>query len=226
MHQTASQPSPRGRRAAVFAVALLIGSAGSARAQEPATATAEPPPPVAVPAGDAPEAVVRVEGVAENRFNPTHGTVFFTLSGTDFPAKAQDVTVLINETPLPASRVSISRRIVSASYVMPPGLNDVVLRALDPLGRLISADTLLWAGDRLLVIDVVDAVGMPVEGASVTARLANQRSVQATVEAQDGVAQFVNLPVESIAVEAAHPDGRSGSLAVPPEEQRAVLVLR
>jgi hypothetical protein len=76
------------------------------------------------------------------------------------------------------------------------------------------------------VIDVVDAVGMPVEGASVTARLANQRSVQATVEAQDGVAQFVNLPVESIAVEAAHPDGRSGSLAVPPEEQRAVLVLR
>jgi hypothetical protein len=167
-----------------------------------------------------------VEGVAENRFNPTHGTVFFTLSGTDFPAKAQDVTVLVNETPLPASRVSISRRIVSASFAMPPGLNEVVLRALDPLGRLISADTLLWAGDRLLVIDVVDAVGMPVEGASVTARLANQRSVQATVEAQDGVAQFVNLPVESIAVEAAHPDGRSGSLAVPPEEQRAVLVLR
>lgn len=230
MHQPASRPPLRSRSGAALAVILVLGGPGVAGGQTPAeTPASDSPPPAAdlpAPAVEPSEAVVRIEGVAETRFNPTHGTIFFTLSGTDFPVKAEDIAVLINDAPVPAARVSISRRIVSASYVMPPGLNEVVLRAWDPLGRLISADALLWAGDRLLVIDVVDVAGLPVEGADVTARLANQRSVQATVGAPGGVAQFVNLPPESIAVEASHPDGRSGSLAVPPDQPRAVLTLR
>jgi hypothetical protein len=227
VHPPASRPSYRSHPGAVLATLLVLGGMGVARGQAPAS-TPSPPADAGptVPAIEPSEAVVRIEGVAENRFNPTHGTMFFKLSGADFPVKAEDVAVLINEAPVPASRVAISRRIVSASYVMPPGLNDIVLRAWDPLGRLISADALLWAGDRLLVIDVVDVAGLPVEGAEVTARLANQRSVQDTVRAAGGVAQFVNLPSESIAVEASHPDGRSGSLAVPPDQQRAVLTLR
>lgn len=172
------------------------------------------------------EAEIRIEGLAENRFNPTHGTVFFVLSGADFPAEVSDVAVLVNDAQVPAPRVSLSRRIVSAGYVMPQGLNEVILRAWDQQGRLMSADTLVWAGDRLLVIDVVDDTGQPLEGAAVTAQLANQRSVQVTVQAHGGVAQFVNLPGESIALAASFPDGRSGILTVGPDEQRAILVLR
>ena len=134
--------------------------------------------------------------------------------------------MLVNEAQIPSPRVSLSRRIVSASYVMPQGLNEVILRAWDQEGRLMSADTLVWAGDRQLVIDVVDGVGQPLEGAAVTVQLANQRSVQVTAQAQGGVAQFVNLPQESIAVAGQHPDSRRGELTVGPEEQRAILVLR
>lgn len=221
MHDPACFPlSAACRRLALWGL-LVAGCAGLARAQTPPPADPQP-----LPGIEASEAVVRVEGVAENRFNPTHGTVFFVIENGDFPARLDDLTVLVNEAPVPASRLSVSRRIVSASYVLPPGLNEIVLRARDPLGRLQSADTLVWAGDGLLVVDVVDVAGVPVEGATVTARLANQRSVQATVDAPGGVAQFVNLPPESLAVEAAHPDGRSGSLAVPPGQQRALLVLR
>ena len=190
---------------------------------------AVPPEQATEPAPDAivdSEAVIRVEGIAENRFNPTHGTVFFVLRGADFPTEIRDVAVLVNEAQVPSPQVSLSRRIVSAGIVMTPGLNEIILRSWDAEGRLMSADALVWAGDRLLVIDVVDLDGQPVDGAVATAQLANQRSVQSTVEAMDGVAQFVNLPVESIAVEARHPDGRSGSLAVPPDVQRAILTLR
>lgn len=226
---------PRRRRlAAAIQVAGLLALNAVAVAQT--TPEAAPPPAddaaaaptdaaAAPPIVDA-EAVIRIEGVAENRFNPTHGTVFFVLSGADFPTEAGDVAVLLNEAQLPSPDVSLSRRIVAASYVMPRGLNELILRSWDAEGRLMSADALVWAGDRLLVIDVVDLAGQPVEGATVTAQLANQRSVQATVDAPGGVAQFVNLPDESIAVEARHPDGRSGAVAVPPEVQRAILTLR
>jgi hypothetical protein len=206
----------------------MLALSGAAVAQTPAAdEAAQPPAPDAAvaPIVDS-DAVIRVEGIAETRFNPTHGTAFFLLTGADFPTGAGDVAVLVNENQLPGSRVSLSRRIVTASYVMPPGLNEVILRAWDAEGRLMSADTLVWAGDRLLVIDVVDVVGQPVEGASVTVQLANQRSVQSTVDAPGGVAQFVNLPPESLAVEASHPDGRSGSITVDPDVQRAILTLR
>ena len=197
----------------------IVPPADEDTAVAPADATT--PPPIV----DA-EAVISIEGVAENRFNPTHGTVFFVLNGADFPTESGDVAVLLNDSQLPSPDVSLSRRIVAASYVMPTGLNELILRSWDAEGRLMSADALVWAGDRLLVIDVVDLAGQPVEGATVTAQLANQRSVQATVDAPGGVAQFVNLPDESIAVEARHPDGRSGAVAVPPEVQRAILTLR
>ena len=77
----------------------------------------------------------RVEGIAETRFNPTHGTAFFLLTGADFPTGAGDVAVLVNENQLPGSRVSLSRRIVTASYVMPPGLNEVILRTLSVINH-------------------------------------------------------------------------------------------
>ena len=183
--------------------------------------------PAADPAAILPsDAVIEIQGLDEGRFNPTHGTVFFVLNGADFPAEAQDVAVLVNDAQIPAPRIAISRRIVSASYVMPAGLNEIILRAWDAAGQLMSADTLVWAGDRVAYIDVVDITGQPISGAVVTAQLANQRAVQASVDTPGGVARIVNLPPENIAIEARHPDGRTGSVVLAPDQDRVVLVLR
>jgi len=207
-------------------MAWLVSGAGLAQTApepQPVQATnAEADAAAIVPS----DAVIEIQGLDEGRFNPTHGTVFFTLNGADFPAEPQDVAVLVNDAQIPSPRIAISRRIVSASYVMPPGLNEIILRAWDAAGQLMSADTLVWAGDRVAYIDVVDITGRPISGALVTAQLANQRAVQATVDAPGGVARIVNLPPESIAIEARHPDGRSGNVVLAPEAQRVVLVLR
>ncbi|MGI9265342.1 MAG: hypothetical protein ACR2QU_10450, partial [Gammaproteobacteria bacterium] len=58
---------------------------------------------------------VSVTGISETRFNPTHGTVFFTVSGASFPTDARDVAVLINEDQLLPSALSLSRRIIAAN---------------------------------------------------------------------------------------------------------------
>ena len=169
---------------------------------------------------------VSVSGISETRFNPTHGTVFFTLSGASFPTEARDVAVLINEEQLPPAALSLSRRIIAASFAMPRGMNEVVLRAWDIQGRMMTADTIVWAGNLTILVDVVDMLGEPANGAVVTARLANQRSVQATMEAPGGTAEFVNLPDESIVIEATDGDGRSASVTLRASERRALLTLR
>jgi hypothetical protein len=169
---------------------------------------------------------VVVSGIAETRFNPTHGTVFFTVSGASFPIEARDVAVLINEDQLPPATLSLSRRIIAASFAMPQGMNEVVLRAWDNQGRMMTADTIVWAGDLTILVDVVDMLGEPVDGAVITARLANQRSVHATMTAHGGSAEFVNLPDESIVIEATDADGRSATVTLPASERRALLTLR
>jgi hypothetical protein len=169
---------------------------------------------------------VAVSGISETRFNPTHGTMFFTVSGASFPSETSDVAVLINETQLLPSSLSLSRRIIAASYVMPQGMNEVVLRSWDNVGRLTTADLIVWAGNLTILVDVVDMLGEPVAGVSVTAKLANQRSVQETLEAHQGTVEFVNLPNENIVLEAGHPDGRSATLTIPASDRRALLTLR
>lgn len=215
---------------ALFPLAWLVSVAGLAQTApepQPVPATAQVANPDADPASIVPsDAVIEIQGLDEGRFNPTHGTVFFELKGADFPTAAQDVAVLVNDAQIPSPRIAISRRIVSASYVMPAGLNEIILRAWDAAGQLMSADTLVWAGDRVAYIDVVDITGQPISGAVVTAQLANQRAVQASVDTPGGVARIVNLPPESIAIEARHPDGRSGSVVLAPDQDRVVLVLR
>jgi hypothetical protein len=169
---------------------------------------------------------VVVSGISETRFNPTHGTVFFTVSGASFPTDVRDVAVLINDDQMLPATLSLSRRIIAASFAMPQGMNEVVLRAWDSQGRMMTADTIVWAGDLTILVDVVDMLGEPVDGAIVTARMANQRSVKATMVAPGGTTEFVNLPDENIVLDATHADGRSATLTLRASERRALLTLR
>ncbi len=169
---------------------------------------------------------VAVSGVSPERFNPTNGTAFFRAAGAFFPSDPRDVAVLIGDRQLPAGNLSVTRRIVAASYVMPPGPNTMTLRAWDDAGQVLARETQLWVGNLTLEVAVVDSLGNAVGEGELKARLAAAPAVGATVAVQEGRAEVVNLPDEDILLEASHPDGRRGTATARASERRSTVVLR
>jgi hypothetical protein len=193
--------------------AILLLLAGTAAAQE-----------AAVPAPSPGEVVI--SGISPSRFNPTHGTVFFTLNGAYFPADPRDVAVIIGDRQLPVSNLSVTRRIVSAAYVMDSGMNEVTLRAWDASGQVLTFRVTVWSGDLNLAVDVTDELGRPVERGRLVASLAGEPSVHSTLPIRNGRAEVVNLPDVDIRLEASRPSGRETVAVVPARDRRASLVLR
>ena len=144
---------------AIAILALL--AAGSAFGQE-GTATLPSP-------GE-----IRVSGISPARFNPTHGTVFFSVHGAYFPSDPRDVAVIVDDRQLPAGRVTVTRRIVAAAYIMGPGRGTVTLRAWDGAGQVLTASETVWSGDLTLAVEVTDALGGPVDQAELVASLVRQ----------------------------------------------------
>jgi len=169
---------------------------------------------------------VSVSGISPTRFNPTHGTMFFTLNGAYFPADARDVAVIIGDRQLPVGSLSVSRRIVSASYIMDPGANTITLRAWDAAGQVLTSQVTVWSGDLTLVVDVTDSLGRPVERGQLVASLARDRSVTTTAPIRAGRAEVVNLPDADIRIEAIQPSGLEATAVVPARGRRASLILR
>lgn len=169
---------------------------------------------------------VAISGISPFRFNPTHGTVFFTLKGAYFPADPRDVAVIIDERQLPVSNLSVTRRIVAAGYVMEPGMNDVTLRAWDASGQVLTSQVTVWSGDLTLAVDVTDAAGRPLEQGMLVASLPGQPSIQETVPIRNGRADVVNLPDADIRLEISQPSGAEIAAVVPARDRRASLVLR
>ena len=197
--------------AGISLLCLLI--AAVADAQE--TATAQPSP-----------GRVALSGISPARFNPTHGTVFFTVSGAYFPADPRDVAVIIDDRQLPVSDLSVSRRIVSASYVAAPGANTVTLRAWHASGQVLTSTETVWTGDLTLDIDVTDALGRPLDSGEVVASLSRDPSVSSTVQIREGRAEVVNLPDADIRIEAKHPSGLEAVAVVAARDRWASLSLR
>jgi hypothetical protein len=192
-------------------LSLLAGATGSA--QETPVSTPSP-------------GAVSISGVSPERFNPTHGTAFFRVSGAFFPADPRDVAVIIDDRQLPAGRLAVSRRVVAASYVMSPGRNSMTLRAWDAAGQVLTAQTQVWAGDLTLEVEIADGLGNLMDGVEVTASLSAAPSVRSTVSVTGGRVEFVNLPDAEILLEARHPTGLHASAIVRASERRTGLVLR
>lgn len=193
--------------------AMLLLLTGAVAAQEQAESSPSP-------------GQVVVTGISPDRFNPTHGTVFFTLSGAFFPADPRDVAVIIGDRQLPVSSLSVTRRIVSAGYVMDSGVNEVTLRAWDASGQVLTSGITVWSGDLTLAVDVTDALGAPVERGRLVASLAGQPSVRSTVSIRNGHAEVVNLPDADIRLEVSQPSGSEIVAVVPARDRRARLILR
>ncbi len=204
--------SPKAAAMMLAAVAVMIAGSVSIAQEAPVQAPSQ---------GE-----VIVSGVSPERFNPTYGTAFFRASGASFPGDPRDVAVLIGDRQLPAGSLSVTRRIVAASYVMPPGPNTMTLRAWDDAGQVLTRETRLWAGNLTLEVAVVDSLGNPVGQGELKARLATAPAVGATVAVREGRAEVVNLPDEDILLEASHPDGRRGTATARASERRTTVVLR
>ncbi len=195
---------------------LAILGAGAADCQELQTPGTAPPSP----------GTVEVLGVAEDRFNPTHGTVFFQLADAFFPADPRDVAVIVNDRQLPPGDISVSRRIVSASYVVPDGANEIVLRAWDAMGQVLTASTRFWAGNLTVVAHLTDFSGALLDGVEVVAVLEADETVRSASQSREGVAEFANVPASGVVLTARHPTGLQGEARLGPGERRARLVLR
>ena len=182
----------------------------------------EPEAPVSAPTAGS----VTVTGISPDRFNPTHGTVFLELSGAYFSADPRDLAIFVNESQLPISDLVVTRRIVAASYVMEVGVNTLSFRAWDAAGKTLNGEIRVWAGDLDISARLTDTLNQPLEGASITATLADEPGVRATAIAADGSALIPNLPDERIKLQAQHPSGLSASMTVPALQRRVTLVLR
>lgn len=169
---------------------------------------------------------ISVSGIAPTRFNPTHGTVFFSVRGAFFPSDSRDVAVIIDDRQLPGDRVTVTRRIVSASYIMGPGRSTVTLRAWDVAGQVLTASETVWSGDLTLAVEISDGLGAPVKDAELVASLAREPAVRTVVPVRNGRAEVVNLPDADIRLEVSGPSGRSAVAVVPARDRRVSLALR
>ena len=199
--------------AIAFAGIAISGIAGS---QEPAEVPTSVPSP----------GTIEIRGVAEERLNPTHGTVFFQVSNAFFPADVRDIAVIVNGRQLPAADLAVSRRIVAARYVIPEGENEIVLRAWDAAGQVLSATTHIWAGDLTIHARVTDFDDRALDDAEVVATLANAPSIRTVARSREGIVEFVNVPSSEVLLTASHPSGLEGETTLAAGQRRALLVLR
>ena len=169
---------------------------------------------------------IAISGISPDRFNPSHGTVFFEISGAYFSADPRDVAIYINDRQLPLADVLVSPRIVAASYVMDPGANTVSIRAWDAAGATLNSEVRVWAGNLDITATLTDVLDQPLDDGTVVATLEGEPNVMATTAVRDGSAVISNLPDARIILEASHPSGLSARETVSVAQRRAQLVLR
>jgi hypothetical protein len=205
-----------------FWLSLVLGG-GGALAQEPPPAGG-PAEPAADPLlqqtqvqqVDAPPPLsVTIAGVAETRFNPTYGSVFFVVSGGDLADAGRDARITADGRVLPSTRTSVSPRIVAGRYRLAPGPRQLTMTGWDSSGRPLEAEARIWTGELPLLVVVTDFAGRPVRQARATVSLDSQRRVVEERRVRDGVARFENLPDERVLVEVSAADGTRESRVVP-----------
>jgi CARDB len=182
-----------------------------APAADPPAATPEPPTdPAQWSDGDSP-GTVTVEGVSATTFNPLASQVRFVLTGAQFDADSDYVDVSLNGTDVAAAKVMVDPGQIAFTGPLAVGRNAVKLFALDQEGLVVESEIVVWAGDRTLHVNAVDAEADPVPGAEVTLTLGDDNTVSAEATANaSGGADFENLPDRTVLMHGTGPGDLSG----------------
>ncbi len=166
-----------------------------------------------------PSLSIAVDGVSETRFNPTYGTVFFTVSGGDLADAGRDARITADDRPLAPTRTSYSNRIVAGTYQFSPGPHRLALSGWDALGQPIATEARIWTGELPLLVRVTDLRGEPITGATVVVSLVQQERVRASQASREGIARFENLPDERLRVEVNTIEGDADTRIVPARQR-------
>ncbi len=158
-------------------------------------------------------AVVSLSGVSEKNFNPSSSTVQLGISGGTFNTDPSGVKIFLNGIQMPTSGIQITPTVISFSAQLFNGINQLSFFGFDAEGRIVHKAATLWAGSFSLFVSIKDENNQPFNGASVTARLGDDKEVKTTATSVNGVVSFKNLPDRTIILEASASGNRIASTA-------------
>lgn len=181
---------------------------------------------VATLTASAGDATLHIAGIDEQGFNPRRVQFSARLDGARIDGADDAVSLLINGEPIDSDRLTVRDRTLTVDAEFDDGVNDVLVLARTRAGDMLRADALVWAGDNVLVVDVVDEDTHPVDRAEVKVSLASNTTTSVSAATSSGTARFEHLPSARLFVQAVTPDGRRASSATPGDAGSLLLVLR
>lgn len=146
-------------------------------------------------------AVITVQGVAADTFNPTNATITLNVKGAELSGEAGAAAIMLNGLSLTPSQFTVTPHSVQLSPIFSEGLNTLKLLAEDTQGLPVEFEYGFWAGNHSLTVNMTDATAQSIAGANVSVRLAESVEVAAQVTNQGGTVTFNNLPDRTIVVE-------------------------
>jgi hypothetical protein len=156
---------------------------------------------------------------------PLGSPVRFELTGATLSTDPTDVRVFRNGVDLPASRVQLDGNAIVLNGALGEGRNHFVVLGADSEGKALSAEVTLWAGGYTLYVSVRDEQGQPADGALVSLRLGDDKSVGAESTSSGGLAIFSNLPNWTVLLEARASGNRFATVATYGAASSALLRL-
>lgn len=165
-----------------------------------------PPPPDGPPDYDGEGtsfARMTVEGITAETFNPLTATLTLHLECATFTTEQERLHVMLNQQEILSDTVTVTTDTLTIQGQWVEGWNDLHIHTEDNRGRAIGEDFGFWAGPQTLTVTVEDNAGVPVAGATVTAALGDDQTIQVVgTSSAAGTVTFPNLPDRTIILEA------------------------
>ena len=149
--------------------------------------------------------MVQIEGLPSEAFGLVGGSsdtfisrngLRWFLEGAEFSKRRQEEYVLtINGKLIPTDNLVIEEHLLTANITLDDGRNDVSLEAVDMKGRSLYYKAVLWAGDNIVTVSLVNSDGTPFTTQTEIIILeADFRTVTTRMVTLNGIGKFVNIP--------------------------------
>ncbi len=158
-------------------------------------------------------AVISLSGVSEKEFNPSSSNIGLGISGGTFNTDPTTVDVFLNGVQVSESSLQITPTLITFPAELFDDKTELSFFGFDAEGRIVHKAATLWAGSFSLTVSIKDENNLPANGALVTARLGDDKEVNATETSVNGSVLFENLPNRTIILEASASGNRIASVA-------------
>jgi hypothetical protein len=146
------------------------------------------------------------------QIQPFDANVVFEIVGAELSANADDVVYFRNGEPVLGGSATLDGDRLTLAGALNPGRNDLLVFARDDQGLVLASEATFWVGAAPLEVTVVDAGGVPVNDAVVTATLVDDQTMVFVQDAPLGTTIF-DVPPVTVVLTAVAPGGRFGTAA-------------